>query len=122
MRGVVSMHKRHLAGAAALAAMLVAAVALGGPRRNLEELPCFDGKTLVVFCLGEPRVPNCILVRARLTTIGGRVFLTGVGADTMRPGDFRQNAEINVAWDAVTNYYVLAYEQYLDYLATAKLP
>ena len=116
------MNKRHLAGAAALAAMLVAAVALAGPRRNTEEPPCFDGKTLVVFCIGQPNVPNCILVRARLTSVGGRVFLTGVGADTMRPGDFRQGAEINVAWDAVTNYYVLAYEQYVNYLSSSKLP
>jgi len=114
------MHKRHLAGAAIMLATIVAAVAWAGPRNRGEEPPCFDGKTLVVFCIGQPNVPNCILVRARLTSIGGRVFLTGVGADTMRPGDFRQNAEINVAWDAVTNYYVLAYEQYVDYLATAK--
>lgn len=79
--------------------------------------PDFAGNVLVVYCGTEGQHTSHVVDKPQLQSIGNRIFLTGVGADTQRPEDWKAGMNIAVAWDAITSYHVFTQEQYAKWVA-----
>jgi hypothetical protein len=103
-----------------VAVLLLASVfALGDQQVEVETVqpPGFTGNVVVVYIMSEQRHPTYVVDKPRFRYIGDRLFLSGVGADTKRPADWRIGMDINVAWNLVTSFNVLTQEQFTKYVA-----
>jgi hypothetical protein len=70
----------------------------------------FTGKTLVVYFGGAEQVTY--VQSARLSRIGGKVFLCGTTADSGMKDDWSRGLTVRIAWDNVERFYPLTAEQY----------
>lgn len=64
----------------------------------------------------EQKNDSEVIENARMASIGGRIFVTGTAYPN--PGDsndWRKGAEVGVAWEEVTSFYIYSKEQFQNY-------
>ncbi len=76
----------------------------------------FVGKIVTVYTSAQGE-RGFVLTDVKLETIGGRMFMVGIGADTGAQDDWTKGLVISVAWDAVTTYMPMTPEQFKELAA-----
>lgn len=96
-----------------VAVLLSQNVAVSGQDAEAKEKTSeFDGKVVTVYLSTGSRKSGQILTDVKLIEVGGRMMITGTGADTEREDNWTTGVRIGLAWDSVQSYYAMTEEQY----------
>ena len=88
---------------------------------ELESLPDFSGKVVVLYLSGEVSSTGVILEYATFKCLGGRLFVEGRHPE-IRFQEWTSHLESGVAWDDVTNYLVFDSREDCESRLTSQLP
>ena len=97
-------------------------VAAGEGKAEVAKAPVFDtgGKIMVLLVdrsnALEQRHDSEVIENAKFQTIGGRLFIVGTAYENPNDEhDWRKGAEVGVAWEEVTSFYLYSSEQFQNY-------
>ena len=107
-----------------LAVLSAVATISAGPAEQNEAVTGgneFEDKIVKVFFNYEERTGSYVLKEAEVAKIGGRVIITGIGANRMQENDTSVGVRIGVPWSSVTYYLVMTKKQYDEILHKGKV-
>jgi hypothetical protein len=97
-------------------------VAAGKENSDVSETAAFDstGKIMVLLVdrssALEQKQDSEVIENAKILTIGGRLFIVGTAYENPNDEhDWRKGAEIGIAWEEVTSFYLYSRKQFQNY-------
>jgi len=73
----------------------------------------FKGKVVTVYVTdSDSEINGQPMTGAKLEMVGGRMFLTGVGAETAKKNNWTRGVELGIEWESISAYYLMTDEEY----------
>ena len=73
--------------------------------------PLFKDKVVTIYT-SSGKNSGDVLTNVKLQMVGGRMMITGIGADTGGDDDWTKGAEVGFPWETVTAYIAMTPEQF----------